>query len=416
MLFHLQSAVVGLIVSGAVVMSLAIVKTKQITAWLKCENENLRTSDHQKPEQGLQNWRILSALMSFFLLGYCLTAYLVIYRQSDWLTVLTGVVFFVGALFVLFSVSVYATTLHQLIESQVKLREESDRTIQALEKLRQVQHSQMLTIHTEKMHSLGQMSAGIAHEINNPVNFIYGNLTHIQQYATDLFSLISAYEQQSVQPANATPATLAKEIAEEIDLDFIRTDIFKTLHSMKMGSDRIKKIVSTMRNFSRLDESQYKLADVTEGINSTLMMLQGKLNDSPLKIEVATHYDPQLLPLYCDPRAINQALLQILGNAIESFDSKSNLIPKQPPIIEISTRQIDDHWTEIIISDNGKGISDKNISYIFDPFFTTKPIGKGTGLGLSISHQIIVEQHKGRLSCCSQPCKGTAFILKLPVR
>ena len=140
MLFHLQSAVVGLIVSGAVVMSLAIVKTKQITAWLKCENENLRTSDHQKPEQGLQNWRILSALMSFFLLGYCLTAYLVIYRQSDWLTVLTGVVFFVGALFVLFSVSVYATTLHQLIESQVKLREESDRTIQALEKLRQVQH------------------------------------------------------------------------------------------------------------------------------------------------------------------------------------------------------------------------------------------------------------------------------------
>lgn len=416
MLFHLESAVVGLIVSGAVVMSLAIVKTKQITAWLKCENENLRTSDHQKPEQGLQNWRILSALMSFFLLGYCLTAYLVIYRQSDWLTVLTGVVFFVGALFVLFSVSVYATTLHQLIESQVKLREESDRTIQALEKLRQVQHSQMLTIHTEKMHSLGQMSAGIAHEINNPVNFIYGNLTHIQQYATDLFSLISAYEQQSVQPANATPATLAKEIAEEIDLDFIRTDIFKTLHSMKMGSDRIKKIVSTMRNFSRLDESQYKLADVTEGIKSTLMMLQGKLNDSPLKIEVATHYDPQLSPLYCDPRAINQALLQILGNAIESFDSKSNLIPKQPPIIEISTRQIDDHWTEIIISDNGKGISDKNISYIFDPFFTTKPIGKGTGLGLSISHQIIVEQHKGRLSCCSQPCKGTAFILKLPVR
>lgn len=392
-------------------MSMAIFETRQITAWLKQSNDSHQSSP-QTSKQGLRSWKILSTLMAFFLLGYCLAAYLVVYRRSEWLTLLTGVVFFFGATFVLFSVNVYATTLRQLIASQVKLREESDRATQALTKLRQVQHNQMLTIHTEKMHSLSQMSAGIAHEINNPVNFIHGNLDPVQQYATDLLALIDAYEQQATQssPTQIDIATLS----EEIDLDFIRIDLFKILRSMELGSDRIREIVGTMRNFSRLDESQRKLANVTEGIDSTLMMLQGKLNDSAIKIEVSTDYDPNLPPIYGDHGAINQALLQVLSNAIESFDLENSLPPEQLPTIKIRTQQLDSHWAKITISDNGKGIDSKDINHIFDPFFTTKPIGKGTGLGLAMSHQIIVEQHRGELNCCALR-KGTAFVIKLPI-
>lgn len=388
-------------------MSLAILRTRQITTWLKRENGSASSLGISGSKQRLRSWEILLALMTFFLLGYCLAAALVIYNQSNWLTVLTGIVFFFGALFVLFSISVYATTLRQLITSQAQLRAENTRTTQALEKLQQVQRDQALTIHTEKMYSLGQMSAGIAHEINNPAGFIHGNLSHVRQYVIDLFSLINAYEQQSTDPRVA-------QLAEDIELDFIRSDSLKILDSMKLGSDRIRSIVKSMRNFSRLDESKRKSANIIEGIESTLVMLQGKLNESDTDIKTITKYDQQLPPIYCDHSAINQVLLQILSNAIEAFTPSGNGV-RSAPIIEIVTQQLDSSWAQITISDNGSGIRDEDIGYIFDPFFTTKPIGKGTGLGLSVSHHIIVEQHGGQLMCSSQPKEGTTLTIKLPI-
>ena len=392
-------------------MGLAILKTRQITIWLKQENSSHPASNTQMSQRGLQSWKVLSALMTFFLFGYSLAAYSVFYNQASWLVLLTGVVFFFGAIFVLFSVSVYASTLRQLIVSQTSLREEGDRLTQALEKLRQVQHNQMLTIHTEKMHSLGQMAAGIAHEINNPIGFIYSNLNYVQQYVSDLFTLIDAYERQSSQP-DAEKIDIA-QIAADIELSFIRSDLFKIIKSMQSGSDRIKSIVNAMRNFSRLDESKRKSASITEGIESTLVMLQGKLNDSDARIKTVVNYDPQLVPIHCDHSAINQALLHILSNAIEALTPPATA-SQTTPTITIDVQQLDSHWTQITISDNGDGIRDEDINYIFDPFFTTKPIGKGTGLGLSISHQIVVEQHGGQFMCSSQPGKGATFTIRLP--
>ncbi|MGB7087096.1 MAG: ATP-binding protein [Phormidesmis sp.] len=346
--------------------------------------------------------------MSLFLLGYCLAVHLVISAQSNWLTVLTGVVFFFGAVFVLFSAIVYDVTLQQLIGSQIALRAESDRTTQALTQLTAVQHSQMLTIHAEKMRSLGQMSAGIAHEINNPVGFIHSNLCHVRQYATDLLALLDIYQQD--------PQPVAIEFAEDIDIDFIRSDFLNTIASMQTGTQRISSIVESMRNFSRLDESQYKSASITKDIESTLMMLQGKLegNVDDANIQINTHYDVSLPPLYCDHAAINQALLQVLHNAIESFTTTDDFIAAAPTI-EISTQKLGGHWAQITIEDNGCGISQDNISHIFEPFFTTKPIGEGIGLGLSTSYQIVVNQHHGKLLCRSQPHQGTTLTIQLPI-
>ena len=412
MSLYLQSVVVGLIVLGAVVMGLAIFKTKQIISWLRREDFN-QVSGVQISEQSLQRWRVMSALMTFFLFGYLLAACLVFYQQSSWLTILTGVVFFFGALFVLFSANVYAATLRQLIASQISLSAQTDKATQTLSQLKQVQHDQMLTIQTEKMRSLNQMSAGIAHEINNPANFIHGNLLCLQEYTNDLLMLIEAYQKAS-EDSQCTWEDVA-QIEEEIDLDFIRADLSKAINSMKLGSDRIKSIVGTMRNFSRLDESQYKLADITQGIEGTLMMLQGKINDSQTKVEVITQFDPKLAAVYGDHGAINQALLQILSNAIDAFASIDPLLLSQLPTIKIATQQIDSDWVQITVVDNGSGIKDTDIKHIFDPFFTTKPIGTGTGLGLAVSHQIIVEQHGGHLDCYSQVGKGTTFQIRLPV-
>ena len=411
MSLYLESVVVGLVVLGAGVMGLAIFKTRQIISWLKREACD-QISEVQISEQSLQRWRVMSALMTFFLFGYSLAAYLVSSQRSDWLTILTGVVFFFGALFVLFSVSVYAATLRQLIASQISLRAQTNQATQTLAQLKQVQRDQMLTIQTEKMRSLNQMSAGIAHEINNPANFIHGNLLCLQEYANDLLRLIVAYQEASAG-SQCNWANVA-QIEEEIDLDFIRADFSKAINSMKLGSDRIRRIVGSMRNFSRLDESQCKLADIAQGIESTLVMLQGKINDSTTKIEVVTQFDPTLAAVYGNHGAINQALLQILSNAVDAFVATDLLSSSQLPTIKINTQQIDSSWVQITVADNGSGIKDTDIKYIFDPFFTTKPIGTGTGLGLAVSHQIIVEQHGGYLDCHSQVGKGTTFQIRLP--
>ena len=284
---------------------------------------------------------------------------------------------------------------------------------QTLYKLRQTQAH---IIQTEKMSGLGQMVAGIAHEINNPMSFVYTNLTHLEQYNQDLLNLVTLYEQEYPRPTLAI-----KEEIETIDLNFLIEDIPKLFNSMKVGSQRVHKIVESLRNFSRLDEEGLKSVDIHQGIDNTILLLRKRLEDKPdyQKIELIKNYSP--LPLVnCYPSQINQVFFYLLSNSIDSLDEYNQHrlpadIEQNPSMIEIITKQIDPDWIAIEIIDNGLGIPAEIHSKIFDPFFTTKPVGKGTGLGLSISHQIIVEKHHGMIMCNSVPEEGTIFIIKLPI-
>ncbi|WP_228057307.1 sensor histidine kinase [Tychonema sp. LEGE 07203] len=279
----------------------------------------------------------------------------------------------------------------------------------------ELQQTQAKLIQSEKMSSLGQVVAGVAHEINNPVNFIYGNLTPAGEYANNLLELANIYEQHY-----PNPLPIVKQKLQSLDLDLIGEDLPKILTSMKTGTDRIRDIVKSLRTFSRLDEAEMKLADIHEGIDSTLMMLQNRLNPKPgfPGIEVIKNYG-NLLKVECYPRQSNQVFINIFNNAIDAFEedernpqtfSKNHL-----KLIRISTRIVDKKWVEIGIFDNGSGISEDVVEQIFNPFFTTKPVGKGTGLGLSICYQIITERHKGELECISAPGQGTEFIIKIPI-
>ena len=401
------AAIVGLISMGSIIMSLAVVKTRQITALLKRDLVAAGASDPHT-----QSWQYLSTLMMLFLLGYCLAIHLIASQKFQWLPLLTGTVFFFGALFVLFSVDIYSKTLRHLISTQNNYCAERDRAAAALKNLERVRRTQMTLIHNEKMLSLGQLSAGIAHEINNPVGFIYSNLGHVKQYILDLFSVIETY---SKTEARTHPEVVS--VLEEIDLDFLKLDFFKILASMETGTQRIFKIVKSVRSFSQLDESQYKQANLLENLESTLAMLSSRLTDESglEKIQIAKHYE-KLPLLNCDHAAINQVLLQILNNAIDACRSSDESFPQAQPKIWIDAQQLDDDWVQLKISDNGKGMSDEVRHHIFDPFFTTKPVGQGTGLGLSISHQIVVEQHLGDICCHSQEGKGSSFTIRLPIR
>lgn len=397
--FPVFGTILILIVMGAGVMSLAIIKTRSIIKFFRSGHE-------------LRNWRILSGLMMFFLAGYSFAFYLVLARLNQWIPLLTGIVFFFGALFVLFSVSVYHQTLRKLINTQ-----EQYRTAQALaeEALVDLKRTQMQLIHNEKMLSLGQLSAGIAHEINNPVNFIHGNLTHISTYIQDIFTLLEAYE-DTYNPI----APQIKAITEEIDLSFIKPDLSKILDSMTMGTVRIRNIVDSMRNFSRLDEAQYKLASLHEGLESTLTILQSRLNavGDFAGINIIKTYD-QIPPVDCNPGALNQVFTNLLSNSIDALSSQKpdpQTVTDQPYTIWITTEQMDHAWVRVVIADNGPGIDESTQLRIFEPFFTTKSIGKGTGLGLSISHQIVVDQHQGHLKCRSSPGQGTEFLIELPIK
>lgn len=284
--------------------------------------------------------------------------------------------------------------------------------------LEELKNMQLQLIQNEKMSSLGQLVAGVAHEINNPVNFIAGNISHAQDYVKDILLALQIYQNHS--------SDLSEQITAEIDhqdieLDFIQEDILKVLTSMKVGVDRIQGIVKSLRNFSRLDESEVKSADIHEGIDSTLLILQGKLqikNDRP-PITVEKHYGN--LPLIeCYPGQLNQVFMNLLVNAIDALEDKfhkhnpasKNSLPK----IIISTEVIDLQTIRITIVDNANGIPESVKSKIFDPFFTTKEVGKGTGLGLAISYKIVTEKHQGNLDCISQIDQGTKFVITLPIK
>ena len=287
-------------------------------------------------------------------------------------------------------------------QAALKVQKQAQDLQQAFQKL---QSTQAQLIQTEKMSGLGQMVAGVAHEINNPVNFIHANLTHANEYAQDLVGLLELYQQNYPHP----PQEIIEEIAT-IELDFIREDLPKLLHSMEEGTRRIQEIVLSLRNFSRLDEAEFKQIDIHEGIESTLMILhhrlKAKLNQP--EIQVIKKYN-QLPLVECYPSQLNQVLMNILVNAVDVLETIIN------PCIHISTQLINNNSIAIHIKDNGPGIDRENLTKIFNPFFTTKDIGKGTGLGLSISYQIVVDKHGGKLLCESVRGQGTEFIIQLPI-
>jgi signal transduction histidine kinase len=293
--------------------------------------------------------------------------------------------------------------------------------------LQQLRNTQSQLIQTEKMSSLGQLVAGVAHEINNPVNFIHGNLPHISRYVEELLDLLSLYQQHYPDPAPAI-----QQQAEDIDVNFLAEDLPKVLSSMKVGTERIHQIVLLLQNFSRLDQAEKKSVDIHEGIDSTLLILQHRFKataDRP-SIEVIKEYG-NIPPVPCFAGQLNQVFMNILSNSIDALESSqwSTTDNEQPttPSITIRTEVVsstdgetppEDQPTidrvRICIDDNGSGFPEAIKERIFDPFFTTKPVGQGTGLGLSISHQI-VHKHGGYFQCSSKPGQGTKFCIEIPI-
>jgi PAS domain S-box-containing protein len=296
----------------------------------------------------------------------------------------------------------------------IKAQEQAERLEQTI---RELQQTQSQLIQSEKMSSLGQLVAGVAHEINNPINFIYGNLTHAHQYTEDLLNLIQLYQQYY-----PNPTTRIKASADVIDLDFLKEDFPKIIGSMKMGADRIREIVLLLRNFSRLDESEMKQIDIHEGINNTLLILTHRLKAKSTECsDIKVIKDYGNLPLVqCYAGQLNQVFMNILTNAIDAIDEYNKErslieIKNYPSTISICTKVLDENQITILISDNGLGMNEQVRSKLFDPFFTTKPVGSGTGLGMSISYKIIVEKHGGKIECISAPQQGTSFLIQIPI-
>ncbi|MEM9926990.1 MAG: response regulator [Cyanobacteria bacterium P01_D01_bin.50] len=305
---------------------------------------------------------------------------------------------------------------------QVNLHQKNILLQKTLEELKAVQVQQ---IQNEKMFALGHLVAGIAHEVNNPVSFIYGNLEYVSEYVRDLINLVEAYQQEYPHPTKKI-----QKIKEEIDLNFLMNDLESLMGAMYRGADRIRSIVVALQNFSRHDETSYKEVNIHHGIDSTLIMLQHRLEKNSSRnaaINIVKQYSD--IPLiYCYPSGLNQVFMHLLNNAIDSLNEQAKNKLEDltfTPTIWISTSGIECDTFDakpsgyraarISIADNGTGIPDKVRKYIFDPFFTTKPVGKGSGLGLSICYQIIVQKHSGKILCDSTSSQGTEFILEIPI-
>jgi len=309
--------------------------------------------------------------------------------------------------------SLLRQVIYELKESQANLETQSHELEQTLTDLRRAQTQ---LVQAEKMSSLGQLVAGVAHEINNPVNFIHGNLNYLQEHIQHLVGFMQLY-----QTYYSNPAPEIQTKAEDIDLEFIQTDLPKIINSMKVGTERIRQIVLSLRNFSRMDEADFKAVDIHEGIDSTLLILQHRLKDSSDSPAIEVIRDYGDLPIVeCYPGQLNQALMNILANAIDAIEEANiqridQKIQKNHSRIIIQTSLVDLTWVRIAIADNGIGIPESAHKRIFDPFFTTKSVGKGTGMGMSISYQIVTEKHGGKLDCFSIPGEKTEFVIQIPV-
>jgi signal transduction histidine kinase len=335
------------------------------------------------------------------------------------------------------------TTLEQTNE-QLEERVES-RTGELKSALQELKRTQIQMVQSEKMSSLGQLVAGIAHEINNPVNFIHGNIHYVDEYTKTLLDIIDRYQTET------SPLADLKTYVDDTDLEFLTADLAKLLSSMKVGTDRIREIVLSLRNFSRLDEAELKLADIHEGIESTLLILQHRLNTDASainanainanatdanatdanrtntkqpKIHLVRDY-AELPKLKCYAGQLNQVFMNVLNNAIDALEEvktfTDNTEDQALPTITIRTsvnhqtvNANTKNWVEIAIADNGIGMSEETLQHIFDPFFTTKPVGKGTGMGMSVSYQIITKTHAGKINCSSTPNVGTEVVIQLP--
>ncbi|MGD1895511.1 MAG: ATP-binding protein [Phormidesmis sp.] len=283
--------------------------------------------------------------------------------------------------------------------------------------LKQLQQQQVQLLQAEKMSSLGKLVAGIAHEINNPVNFIHGNLVHVQLHVQSLLEIVSLYQAHYPDPA----LEIQSEI-DDIDLDFVQDDLPSVLQSMQSGTKRIRQIIVSLRNFSRMDESTLKTVDIHEGLDNTLMMLQHRLEPTDDAPAILIKKDYDNLPLVqCAAGELNQVFMNLLHNAIDALRIKS-VRPKQyqtlsqPPQITVRTGKAAAGWVQVEIADNGAGMTAEVKDQIFDPFFTTKPVGEGTGMGLPLCYQIITETHQGKLDVHSAPTEGTAVVIQIPYR
>lgn len=310
------------------------------------------------------------------------------------------------------------------IENQINLRslqiKLDQKNIYLQKTLEDLKAAQVQQIQNEKMVALGHLVAGIAHEVNNPVSFIYGNLEYVGEYIRDLVNLVEAYQQEYPNPSKRI-----EKIEKEIDIDFLINDSQSLMDAMYRGAERIRSIVLALQNFSRHDQAAYKRVNIHQGIESTLLMMQHRFRKTNYRdaIEIIKDYD-DLPPISCYPSELNQVFMHLLNNAVDAIDSQAEKFQVKKQVedftaahsIRISTSPIDgDSGVKISIADNGMGIPEKVRSLIFNPFFTTKPVGKGSGLGLSICYQIIVHQHSGKIIYNSTPGNGTEFIIEIPI-
>lgn len=313
-------------------------------------------------------------------------------------------------------------TLRKQAEEVIQVAEAKDLKTRQLEKmLQELQEAQLQLVHSEKMSSLGQLVAGVAHEVNNPINFIYANLMYLEEYFGDLLDLVKCYR---AEPATAQSEAIRHKI-KAIDLDYVITDLPKILGSMRGGAERITEIVRSLRDFSHAGGATLKRVDIHQGLESTLTILGNKLKGKKERSEIKVIRDYSDLPrIECYPGQLNQVFMNLLTNAIDALDEKWELQEAQlfqeetqsfTPQIVLRTEIADGNHIQLHISDNGIGIPDHVQRRMLDPFFTTKPVGKGTGLGMSISYQIVVERHHGRLDCMSIPGVYTKFLIELPI-